>query len=257
MKFASNHPFIIFMKSRNLKGRVPSTFLQKSYKTALIYADWVSKFISEMKEAGLDLHDPFIGYLVSIAASIHLEHTVSKQFNVANSAKRKFEICLGFLRRLSWEWPRVRSSIDTLERLRVRVRDRPTLNYVGEEFDGAVPPRNIPHVSLSDDEIQLMWKLFDFSSMSRSFCEEDIHASGLPQIQQHSTPDPSPNVNDSVDQVYQYPETRQQEDNSSISDLIRGTMNDFGSIETFEDDWSLLGHPWPAYFPPDIEPHSS
>jgi len=60
-----------------LKHYILVTFLQKSYEWSMIHANWVFRLLSEMDEAGFALHDPFISYLVAIAALIHLEHTLS------------------------------------------------------------------------------------------------------------------------------------------------------------------------------------
>lgn len=57
-----------------------------------------------MEDAGLMLYDPFIGYLVAIAATIQLEHTVSKHSDVAASAKLSVKGAIRYLRKLSKYW---------------------------------------------------------------------------------------------------------------------------------------------------------
>lgn len=93
------------MKTRCLHGRVPLTFLQQSYQTARLYADWIYRLVCEMEEADLMLHEPFAGYLVAIGASIHLEHTLSENRETATSMTRKFEKCLSFVGKLAEMWP--------------------------------------------------------------------------------------------------------------------------------------------------------
>ncbi|PVH91968.1 hypothetical protein DM02DRAFT_307554 [Periconia macrospinosa] len=106
-----NHPFIIHVKTAPLKHKIPLSFLQKAYEFSLIHANWVFRLLNHMDEAKLMLHDPFLGHLVAIAASIHLEHTSSQYPTVAGSAKQKFNQCFGFVKRLSNEWPRMQAAV--------------------------------------------------------------------------------------------------------------------------------------------------
>ncbi|KAH7080131.1 hypothetical protein BKA63DRAFT_236386 [Paraphoma chrysanthemicola] len=161
-----NHPFIIHIKTARLKHRTPITFLQKSYESSLIHANWVYRLLNHMDEAQLMLHDPFIGHLVAMAASIHLEHMKSQYPTVAASAKQKFEKCLDFVKRLSQEWPRVQATVTLLEQLKGRIPYRSKLNYVEEEYDGAAPPHSNHEIHLAEEDLLLMWRLFDYSSMS-------------------------------------------------------------------------------------------
>ena len=104
-RLCRNHPFIIHVKTARLKQNIPVTFLQKSYEFSLIHANWVFRLLNHMDEARLMLHDPFLGHLVAIAASIHSEHTGSQYPTVAASAKQKFNKCFDFVERLAGEWP--------------------------------------------------------------------------------------------------------------------------------------------------------
>lgn len=62
------------------------------------------RLIEEMEDASLMLYDPFIGYLVAVAATIQLEHTVSKHSEVAATAKLSFKGAIRYLRKLSKYW---------------------------------------------------------------------------------------------------------------------------------------------------------
>ncbi|KAH8691754.1 hypothetical protein GQ44DRAFT_201388 [Phaeosphaeriaceae sp. PMI808] len=156
-----NHPFIIHVKTAPLKHKIPLTFLQKSYEFSLIHANWVFRLLNHMDEAKLMLHDPFLGHLVAIAASIHLEHTKSQYPTVAGSAKQKFNQCFDFVKRLSKEWPRMQAAASLLEQLEARIPYRSNLNYVEEEYDGAAPPDANNQIHLAAEDLLLMWKLFD------------------------------------------------------------------------------------------------
>jgi hypothetical protein len=106
LTISRHHPFIMFIKMQPLirNRKVPPSFLQKSYKSSLIHSRWVIRLIEEMEDANLMLYDPFIGYLVAIAATIQLEHTVSKHLDVAAAAKLSVTGAIRYLRKLSKYW---------------------------------------------------------------------------------------------------------------------------------------------------------
>ncbi|KAG9186771.1 hypothetical protein G6011_09879 [Alternaria panax] len=205
-----NHPFMIHIKTVRLKQKIPLTFLQKSYEFSLIHANWVVKLLNQMDEARLMLHDPFLGHLVAIAASIHLEHTKSQYPTVAASAKQKFDKCRGFVKRLSQEWPRMQVTTSLLGQLEARIPYRSILNYVEEEYDGAAPPDGANQVHIEEEDLLLLWRLFDYaltSTKSNSECALDEEPNsamyGVPpnfsvssnavncQISANSSPSPS------------------------------------------------------------------
>ena len=53
-----------------------------------------------------------------------------------------------------------------LEQLKARIPYRSNLNYVEEEYDGAAPPGANNRVHLEEEDLLLMWKLFDYASTS-------------------------------------------------------------------------------------------
>lgn len=110
-----HHPFIMFIKMQPLirNRKVPPSFLQKSYKSSLIHSRWVIRLIEEMEDASLMLYDPFIGYLVAIAATIQLEHTVSKHSDVATTAKLSVKGAIRYLKKLSTYWRSVENLVIT------------------------------------------------------------------------------------------------------------------------------------------------
>lgn len=115
-----NHPFIIYMKTRQLRGRVPLTFLQESYAHSRIYADWIHRLVCEMEEARLMMHEPFVGFLISIAASIQLERGLNDNPSIAEASMNKFEKCKAFVERQSKEWPNMVSVVCHLSTSTIR-----------------------------------------------------------------------------------------------------------------------------------------
>ncbi|EKD18948.1 hypothetical protein MBM_03190 [Drepanopeziza brunnea f. sp. 'multigermtubi' MB_m1] len=140
-----HHPFIMFIKLQHVIRKVPPSFLQKSYKSSLIHSRWIIRFLNEMDEAGMMLHDPFVGYLAAIAATIQLEHTLSKHSDVAAAARLSFASAVRYLKKLSKYW----TSIQELD-----------------DYDGILPAVESERVGLAGDDAELMWKVFDYASMS-------------------------------------------------------------------------------------------
>lgn len=84
---------------------MPLTFLQQAYASSHLYADWVYRLLCEMEEVGMKIHDPFIGHLVSIAASVHLERSINKNRSDSTWSKQKFDKCKSVVQMLSESWP--------------------------------------------------------------------------------------------------------------------------------------------------------
>lgn len=100
-----NHPFVIYLKTKRHQGRVPLTFLQQSYASAHLYADWVYRLLCEMEELDIKIHDPFMGHLISIAASVHLERSICNNRSDSAWSKQKFNKCRSVVRTLAEYWP--------------------------------------------------------------------------------------------------------------------------------------------------------
>lgn len=103
-----HHPFVVMVKVRHMKGNLSTTFLQKSHETSLLHSRWIARFITEMAEVDLQLYDPFLGYLAAVAATIQLEHTVSKNPQVSLLVNNEFRTLVDFMERLAAHWENMR-----------------------------------------------------------------------------------------------------------------------------------------------------
>lgn len=129
------------------------------------------------------LHDPFIGYLAAIAATIQLEHTLSKHADVAAAATLSFRSAIRYLKKLSKYWNSIAELVSLkplnsiafmlimfqlgiVEELAARLRHRHTLYYSQDDYDGILPAVESERVGLAGDDMSLMWKVFDYASMS-------------------------------------------------------------------------------------------
>jgi hypothetical protein len=99
-----HHPFVIMTKLRDFNGNISTTFLQKSFETSLLHSRWIVRFIREMGEVNFETCDPFLGYLAAIAATIQLEHTGSKNPQIALLLNKEFRVLVDFMTELSVYW---------------------------------------------------------------------------------------------------------------------------------------------------------
>lgn len=106
-----NHPFIIFVNTQHLQGCVPWSFLQSSYKISTVNSDWIVMLITDMQRSNLYLHDPFVGYLVVIAATIQLDKSLHHNNEIAGPAMQKFEKCRDYVKFLSTYWPSMKNAV--------------------------------------------------------------------------------------------------------------------------------------------------
>lgn len=106
-----NHPFIIFASTQRSSGHVPWSFLQNSYKISTVNANWIARLVNEMEKTGLSLKDPFIGYLVTIAATIHLDKSLHAHADVSQSARQRYETCYKFVKNMSQTWPAMANAV--------------------------------------------------------------------------------------------------------------------------------------------------
>ncbi|KAL2069981.1 hypothetical protein VTL71DRAFT_14661 [Oculimacula yallundae] len=252
-----HHPFIMFIKLQHVIRKVPPSFLQKSYKSSLIHSRWIIRFLNEMDEAGMMLHDPFIGYLTAIAATIQLEHTLSKHADVAAAALLSFRSAIRYLQKLSKYWNSIAELLKIVEELAARLRHRHTLYYSQDDYDGILPAVESERVGLALDDMSLMWKVFDYASMSASSGKTPGSATSTastgsgnlslaPQPQVESIP--SNNVGNvphgmPVDfNSLQDPQPGLEHPNLSLFDQI---PEDWAFTI---DDWTLFGAPGSTYF---------
>lgn len=103
-----HHPFVVMVKVRHMKGNLSTTFLQKSHENSLLHSRWIARFIREMAEVDFPMYDPFFGYLAAVAATIQLEHTISKNPEVSLLVNNEFRTLVNFIEQLSTHWDNMR-----------------------------------------------------------------------------------------------------------------------------------------------------
>ncbi|CAG8146482.1 unnamed protein product [Penicillium salamii] len=163
-----HHPFVIMTKLRNFNGNISATFLQKSFETSLLHSRWIVRFIREMAEVNFEVCDPFLGYLAAIAATIQLEHTGSKNPQIAHLVNKEFRTLVEFITELSMHWENMSILVNKVNELAARHQNYGSLYYNQEGFSGALSkmptPSSMPRMSPEDET--LMWEILDFGCSS-------------------------------------------------------------------------------------------
>lgn len=140
--------------------------------------------------------------------------------------------------------------VSLLEQLKVRIRHRTNINYVEEEYSGAVPVNGVCQVFLGEEDQQLMWKLFHYASKQGRTYESH-------ELQHDSTPNAT--GEGPVSAILGPLNIREGPNQSSTNDynhaldqdvpsLFLGTISSLGTPDTNYGDWSLFGKSWLGYF---------
>ncbi|KAK3059799.1 hypothetical protein LTS18_010034, partial [Coniosporium uncinatum] len=150
-----------------------------------------------------------------------------------------------------------------------------------EKYDGLMPPEETPEVKMNLDDAELMWKVFDYASVSDGSgakfpldiiaTTEDVQTTAAPIITHptdqataaaSATPAgldnilnqqlPNANVNADVAKdagpLPAVPSPGMPMDNSTLwSETVAPLQHPTGAFIPSMDDWSLFGEPWSAY----------
>ncbi|KAJ5084918.1 hypothetical protein NUU61_009497 [Penicillium alfredii] len=188
-----HHPFVIMIKLRQMNGNLSATFLQKSFENSLLHSRWIARFIREMSEVDFGLYDPFLGYLAAIAATIQLEHTGSKNPQIALLVNREFQTLVDFITELSVHWENMRGLVNKLNELASRHQNYGSLYYNQDGYSGALSSMptssNIPRMSAEDEA--LTWDILDMGSSTSQLGDlipnhDQEIGTGSPRFSDHS-----------------------------------------------------------------------
>jgi hypothetical protein len=242
------------MNTRHHHNQVPLTTLQNAHHNSIIHSSWVIRHIIEMEGAGLSIYDPFIGYLVALAASIQLEHTLNNNPKVANAARRKYEKAHAFLQRMAKIWPSVRNSLSVLDDISVRLHRRRTISYGDGEYDGAIPSKELSDVNVDQEDIDLMAKLFDYAAISAGHVGISPEASTTSQAQPRASNSAlnlgAQNIIPVSDDLTAVIETRPiRTDSMVVPEELDWNNELFDMSADATVDWSFLGQRWSTHFP--------
>lgn len=100
-----NHPFLLSMRLRGFRHTIPQSFVQQSFEHITRHAGWIIYFIDLLEKKSFQASDPCLAHCVAIVATIHLQHSFTKDRQLSEKAQGGFEKCLRFLRRMATVWP--------------------------------------------------------------------------------------------------------------------------------------------------------
>lgn len=115
------------------------------------------------------------------------------------------------------------------------------MHYVDGDYNGAQPSRPSRHIHLSDNDVDLMWRLFDYASLSimqAQPCQMSDRANA-------NEPDSLLFQNDFQASAADGSISPQENAESNIGDAFVPTMPAY-SYDTSLEDWTLLGEQWLA-----------
>jgi len=267
----------MFIKLQNVESIVPPTFLQKSFESSMIHSRWIIRLLQETMDLGMTIYDPFLGYLAAIAATTQLEHTKSKHSHIATAAKQNFDTAMRFIKKLSHKWSNIAALVEVINELATRFEMRQSICYTQEKYDGLMPPEETPKVKMNLDDAELMWKTFDYASVSDGSgakfpldiiaTTEDVQATAAP-VATHATDSataPASTTAAGIDSILNQhlpngelakeagplpavPGLGMPMDNSTLwSETVAPLQHPTGAFIPSMDDWSLFGEPWSAY----------
>ncbi|RFU26534.1 hypothetical protein B7463_g9796, partial [Scytalidium lignicola] len=152
-----NHPFLLSSRPFNsVPMTVPNTFWKTSSEMAFLHSSWTARLIDMVTEKDYQISDPFIGYNVAVAATIHLYYCRAADSRVRNSAETKLAKCMKFVEGLGMVWPVCRLMHEKLAEL---VQSAFNSNKQSGDQEG-----NFRTVSIN---IALMWDILDYASLGR------------------------------------------------------------------------------------------
>ncbi len=156
-----------------------------------------------------------------------------------------------------------------MEELAARLSHRHTLYYSQDDYDGILPAVETERVGLAEDDMSLMWKLFDFASMSASSrlsadhvfsaVDETVNEEHNIPASIEQTPGSRSRLRSSVglaepdsptiNKTFQDPQNLNGAANDNLDSLNLSLFDQLPEDWVFTiDDWTLFGAPGSTYF---------
>lgn len=106
-----NHPFLLSMRLRSFRYVLPQSFVQQSFEHITRHAGWIMYFLKLIEDKGFQVSDPSVAHCVAVVATIHLQHSFSRDLRLREKAQGGFDTCLKFLRGMGGYWPCVSNMV--------------------------------------------------------------------------------------------------------------------------------------------------
>lgn len=100
-----NHPFLLSLRLKNFKYRIPQTFMYQSFDLISRHTAWIICYLDLVEKKQFQITDPAIAHAVVIVATIHLQHSFVEDTSLREKAQRGYDKCIRFLERMGSTWP--------------------------------------------------------------------------------------------------------------------------------------------------------
>jgi len=99
-----HHPYLLYNQSRALGVKTPASFLNRALQTCREHANALSTLIQDTNNAGYLVQFSFMGYCVTVIASIHMLCLQSEDNGIRQSATYSLQSDINFLNEFSRYW---------------------------------------------------------------------------------------------------------------------------------------------------------
>lgn len=106
-----NHPFLLSMRLKHFRHRMPQTFMYQSFDLISRHTAWAICYLDLVEKQQFPVTDPSIAHFVAIVATIHLQHSFVKDDALREKAQNGYDKCMRFLERIESIWPFVFSMV--------------------------------------------------------------------------------------------------------------------------------------------------
>lgn len=106
-----NHPFLHFFRKNDQQSVRPPSFQQHVIDHSILHSRWIVRLVELCQEKQFQLSDPFVGYLVSVTATVNFFLGFSKDKQLAAKAIENFDKCEDFVGQLAQKWKHLNHTV--------------------------------------------------------------------------------------------------------------------------------------------------
>jgi len=159
-----HHPFLHLAEiHRKQKLRSPS-FLQHATDQAILHSAWVIRILDLCMDHNFTVHDPFVGHLAAMTATVLFFLRFSRDGALATKAAKDFEVCRRFVDNMAAENPhlqhtvRISQGLENARQFYANPHQRSKLARLAQSTTQVIQPPKV--------ETSLLWDLLDYAASS-------------------------------------------------------------------------------------------
>ncbi|KAN0091869.1 Fungal specific transcription factor domain containing protein [Hyaloscypha variabilis] len=152
-----HHPLLLHQQSRKSGTKVPPSFWGRAMQTCRENACSISELLQEVQSVGCQPTFSFMGYCVTLAASIHTLYSHDGDVMAQKKASEYLEADKAFLELLSHQWKNGEWMLRILEKLVKQSTLSPQLITATPDWG-----------ALDKDQLETIWATIDYNTMSEA-----------------------------------------------------------------------------------------